>query len=75
MGLLIPITALIGLKSSMIWIALRSVQANFIGHFSSWQAARAEVTQDQLVENALGTATEARAEGTGEHRRPGLAHA
>ena len=41
--LLIPITLLTGLKGSLLWIALMSVYANFIGHFSSWQGARAEV--------------------------------
>ena len=40
---LIPITVFTNLKTSLLWIALMSVYANFIGHFSSWQAARAEV--------------------------------
>ena len=43
---LIPITVLTGLKTSILWIALMSVWANFVGHFSSWQAARVEVKQD-----------------------------
>ena len=31
-GLLIPITVFTGLKVSIIWIALMSVWANFVGH-------------------------------------------
>jgi hypothetical protein len=51
-GLLIPVTVLTDLKTSIFWIALMSVWANFVGHFSSWQAARVEVTQDEaLAEN------------------------
>lgn len=41
--MLIPITVFTGLSGSVAWIALMSVWANFVGHFSSWQAARAEV--------------------------------
>jgi len=55
-GLLIPITVLTGLKGSIIWIALMSVWANFVGHFSSWQAARVEVKQDDQVDDAVDTA-------------------
>jgi hypothetical protein len=49
-GLLIPITVFSSLKSSIVWIALMSVWANFVGHFSSWQAARVEVKQDDVIE-------------------------
>ena len=59
-GLLIPVTVFTGLKASIIWIALMSVWANFVGHFSSWQAARVEVKQDDQVEEAVGVATEAK---------------
>jgi hypothetical protein len=52
-GVLIPITVFTGLKGSIIWIALMSVWANFVGHFSSWQAARVEVKQDDQVEEAV----------------------
>jgi len=48
-GALIPITIFTGLKGSIIWIALMSVWANFVGHFSSWQAARVEVKQDEQI--------------------------
>jgi hypothetical protein len=45
-GLLVPITVFTGLKGSIVWIAMMSVWANFVGHFSSWQASRAEVKID-----------------------------
>ena len=48
-GLLIPVTVLTDLKTSIFWIALMSVWANFVGHFSSWQAVRVEVAQDELL--------------------------
>jgi hypothetical protein len=67
-GLAIPITIFSSLKSSLVWIALMSVWANFVGHFSSWQAARVEVKQDDAIDETssaihdsdrdlLGTAT------------------
>jgi len=59
-GVLIPVTILTGLKGSIIWIALMSVWANFVGHFSSWQAARVEVKQDDQVDDAVGTAHDAK---------------
>lgn len=59
-GLLIPITVVTGLKGSIIWIALMSVWANFVGHFSSWQAARVEVKQDEQVEEAVEVASDAK---------------
>ena len=62
-GLLIPITVFTGLKGSIIWIALMSVWANFVGHFSSWQAARVEVKQDEQVEEAVEVASKAKVTG------------
>lgn len=59
-GLLIPITVFTGLKGSIVWIALMSVWANFVGHFSSWQAARVEVKQDEQVEEAVEVASDAK---------------
>ncbi|MDQ1723243.1 MAG: hypothetical protein QOG52_271 [Frankiaceae bacterium] len=50
-GLLVPITVLTNLKTSITWIALMSVWANFVGHFSSWQAARVEVKQDEQIDD------------------------
>jgi hypothetical protein len=58
-AVLIPVTVFTGLKGSIIWIALMSVWANFVGHFSSWQAARVEVKQDEMVEEATETADDA----------------
>lgn len=51
-GILIPITVFTGLKSSIIWISLMSVWANFVGHFSSWQATRVEVKQEDQIKEA-----------------------
>lgn len=48
-GVLIPITIFTDLKASIVWIALMSVWANFVGHFSSWQATRVEVRQDEEI--------------------------
>jgi hypothetical protein len=48
-GVLIPITVFTSLKGSIIWISLMSVWANFVGHFSSWQATRVEVRQEEEI--------------------------
>ncbi|MDX6220626.1 MAG: hypothetical protein QOJ48_2307, partial [Frankiales bacterium] len=61
-GVLIPITVFTGLKGSIIWIALMSVWANFVGHFSSWQAARVEVKQDDQVDEAVSVASPLKAD-------------
>lgn len=47
-GVAIPVTVFTSLRESIVWIALMSVWANFVGHFSSWQASRAEVKVDKL---------------------------
>lgn len=44
--ILIPLTIFSALKQSIVWIALMSVWANFVGHFSSWQSTRIESKQD-----------------------------
>jgi hypothetical protein len=31
-------------KESILWVAFMSLYANFVGHFSGWDAARAEVS-------------------------------
>lgn len=46
-GILIPVSILTDLKTSLVWIVMMSVWANFVGHFSSWQATRVEVKQDK----------------------------
>lgn len=33
-------------RESLVWIVAMSWYANFVGHFSSWQAARAEDKED-----------------------------
>jgi hypothetical protein len=33
-------------KQSILWVAFMSLYANFVGHFSGWDAARAEQTND-----------------------------
>jgi hypothetical protein len=38
--LLIP--TLIFWRSSVLWVATMSLYANFVGHFSAWQAVRSE---------------------------------
>lgn len=40
--LMMPLALLIGWVESVIFISVASIYANFVGHFSSWQAARAE---------------------------------
>ena len=40
-------------RDSLVWVVVMSAWANFAGHFSSWQAARVEVKQqDQIDEVA-----------------------
>ena len=46
-GIAIPVSIFTGLKESIVWIVMMSVWANFVGHFSSWQATRVEVKQDE----------------------------
>jgi hypothetical protein len=33
-------------KESILWVAFMSLYANFVGHFSGWDAARAEEKAD-----------------------------
>lgn len=47
---LIPISVLTELKNSVPWVVAMSVWANFVGHFSSWQATRVEVKQDEQLD-------------------------
>ena len=34
-------------KQSILWVAFMSLYANFVGHFSGWDAARAEEKADE----------------------------
>jgi hypothetical protein len=36
-------------KESILWVATMSLYANFVGHFSGWDAARAESKADDSV--------------------------
>jgi hypothetical protein len=38
-------------KESIAWVVFMSVWANVAGHFSSWQAARVEVNQEQEIDS------------------------
>lgn len=42
--LLVP--TLIWWRNSVLWVAAMSLYANFVGHFSAWQGARAEVSAE-----------------------------
>jgi hypothetical protein len=42
-----PVSMLTGLKSSVPYLVGLSVYAIVVGHWSSWQAARVEVRQDE----------------------------
>ena len=41
---LLVIPTVIWWKESILWVAFMSLYANFVGHFSGWDAARAEVS-------------------------------
>lgn len=58
-GILIPLTVVTGLKGSLVWIAMMSVWANFVGHFSAWQASRVEVKQDETIDEISATSNSA----------------
>jgi hypothetical protein len=44
-GLLAVPTVLLW-RQSILWVAFMSLYANFVGHFSGWDAARAEANGD-----------------------------
>lgn len=46
-GTAIPVSILTDLKTSVVWLVMMSVWANFVGHFSSWQSTRVEVKQEE----------------------------
>lgn len=51
-ALIIP--SVVWWKQSITWVVLMSVWANLAGHFSSWQAARVEVKQDEQIDDVAG---------------------
>jgi hypothetical protein len=38
----LAIPTVIWWRESLLWVAFMSLYANFVGHFSAWDAARAE---------------------------------
>jgi hypothetical protein len=44
---LLAIPTLLLWSESILWIAFMSLYANFVGHFSAWDAARAEEDNEQ----------------------------
>lgn len=48
-AVLIPLSIFTDLKKSIAWVVMMSAWANFVGHFSAWQAARVEVRQDEEI--------------------------
>lgn len=44
--LLLAIPTVLVWKQSILWVAFMSLYANFVGHFSGWDAARAEAAQE-----------------------------
>ena len=49
---LVPAALLTGLKMSLPFVVFISLYANIVGRWSSWQAARVEVKQDEVTVNA-----------------------
>lgn len=49
--LLLAIPTMLIWKESVLWVAIMSLYANFIGHISSAQASRAEETEEQDQED------------------------
>ena len=47
-----------GVTSSVTYVAFLSIYALFIGHFSSWQATRVEVRQEEITEQGITSAGE-----------------
>jgi hypothetical protein len=41
-------------SESVPWLVLMSVWANFVGHWSSWQATRTEVKMDEASGDSSG---------------------
>lgn len=43
---MIPVSVFTGLRNSVPYLVMLSVYALMVGHFSSWQAGRAEVSSE-----------------------------
>jgi hypothetical protein len=46
-----PLVFVLPMRLLAAYIAFCSVYANFVGHFSSWQAVRTELKQDEMLRN------------------------
>jgi hypothetical protein len=44
---LFAIPTILWWNQSILWVAFMSLYANFVGHFSGWDAARAEQKQEE----------------------------
>jgi hypothetical protein len=44
---LLAVPTILFWPESILWVAFMSLYANFVGHFSAWQAARAEEKQEE----------------------------
>jgi hypothetical protein len=53
-----PVSVLTGLRSSVPYLVGLSVYAAVTGHWSSWQAARTEVAQESMIEQATDASSE-----------------
>lgn len=45
--LMMPLAIYFGWVASVVFISVISIYANFVGHFSSWQASRAEEAHEK----------------------------
>lgn len=52
--LVMAIPSMLFWKNSVAYLVMLSVYAVVTGHWSSWQAARVEVKQDEEIDNAQG---------------------
>ena len=43
----LAIPTLLWWKESILWVAMMSLYANFVGHFASWDGARAELKNEE----------------------------
>jgi hypothetical protein len=50
-GLMLPVSLVTGWVHVVVFVSVISIYANFVGHFSSWQASRAEQVADPREEN------------------------
>lgn len=54
---LIPLSAFTGLRNLIAWVVLMSAWANFVGHWSARQAAKAERDLDKKIQAIIDKVT------------------